>query len=165
MEILRISRTQEVENEQNCSALSFSASSVIDYSIEQQPTWFTSSSTDSSLTISVSDNATGPQISSNPPTWPDRAAGITLVQEESGNEINIGLFQSGKGYKEGYMLSGEPEYKHNVSASEVYVDVTWREVKCWQSDTDTGGTWTPFDDLPTYTYTNKIPEERSMVWQ
>ena len=163
MKILRVNSYPEEGTQDNCVELGFSASPVADYSIVSESNWADASINENVVTITVQPNATS-QTSANPPTWTDRAAQITLTQldeidgtlKDDGNKINIGIYQSGKGYEEGHMLSGNPIYSNTVRASESFVDVTWNEVKCWRKDTDPTGPWSAYTNARIETYRKAV---------
>lgn len=157
MEIPRSNRVPEqvAEDEQNCQEVGYSVSSITNYSISSPDGWVSASTGDSGTDVSVSNN-TSPWVTTNPPVMEDRGAVITLVQDDSGRRIDIGVHQSGKGYIEKYGLSEEPSYEKNVRASEAYVDVTWKEEKLWQADTSPSGPWNPFPDRKIDTFTRKV---------
>lgn len=157
MEIPRSNRVPEqvTGDEQNCQEVGYSVSSITNYSISSPDGWVSASTGDSGTNVSVSNN-TSPWVTTNPPVMEDRGAVITLIQDESGRRIDIGVHQSGKGYIEKHGLSEEPSYKKNARASEAYVDVTWKEEKLWQADTSESGPWNPFPDRKIDTFTRTV---------
>lgn len=157
MEIPRQNRVPEqvAEDEQNCQEVGYSVSSITNYSISSPDGWVSASTGDFGTDVSVSNN-TSPWVTTNPPVMEDRGAVITLIQDDSGRRIDIGVHQSGKGYIEKYGLSGEPSYEKNVRASEAYVNVTWKEEKLWQADTSESGPWNPFPDRKIDTFTRTV---------
>lgn len=152
MAILKTARRPEEQNNEDCSNLSFSGE-VVDVSILTDTGWTDVSIDGNSVTISVDNNDNGGWISQSPPQKEDRGAIVTLTQEESGNKINIGVHQSGKGYIERYALCGNNAitYPSEVRASEMFIDVEWSERREWKKDTGDGD-WNPFEGESCKTY-------------